>query len=80
MRYGLIGEKLGHSYSKFIHERMVDDKYDLIPLSHDEFDEFMRKKEFAGINVTIPYKEKVIPYLDEIDTLAKKNRGCKYHC
>ena len=72
MIYGLIGEKLGHSYSKFIHEKMVDDKYYLIPLSHDEFDQFMRNKEFAGINVTIPYKEKVIAYLDELDTLAKE--------
>lgn len=72
MRYGLIGEKLGHSYSKFIHESIVHEKYDLIPLNHDEFDEFMRKKEFAGINVTIPYKEKVIAYLDELDNLAEK--------
>jgi shikimate dehydrogenase len=71
MRYGLIGEKLGHSYSKYIHERMVDCKYDLIPLNESEFDVFMKEKEFAGINVTIPYKEKVISYLDEIDTLAE---------
>lgn len=72
MRYGLIGEKLGHSYSKYIHERMIDCKYDLIPLSRDEFADFMRKKEFAGINVTIPYKEDVIAYLDELDSLAKR--------
>lgn len=72
MRYGLIGEKLGHSYSKYIHERMVDDEYNLIPLNEDEFDIFMRAKEFDGINVTIPYKEKVIPYIDEIDPLAER--------
>lgn len=72
MRYGLIGEKLGHSHSKYIHERMVDCIYDLIPLNEDEFHLFMKNKDFAGINVTIPYKEKVIPYLDEIDTLAEK--------
>ena len=72
-------KSLGHSYSKYIHEKMVDDKYYLIPLSEDEFDLFMRKKEFAGINVTIPYKEKVIAYLDEIDTLAKEDWSCKYH-
>lgn len=72
MRYGLIGEKLGHSYSKYIHERMVDERYDLIPLNEDEFHMFMRNREFAAINVTIPYKEKVIPYLDEIDELAKR--------
>lgn len=72
MRYGLIGEKLGHSYSKIIHERIADVEYDLIPLNPDEFDEFMRKKDFAGINVTIPYKQKVIAYLDELDSLAEK--------
>lgn len=72
MRYGLIGEKLGHSYSKFIHERITNENYDLIPLNRDEFDDFMRKKEFAGINVTIPYKQKVIAYLDELDPLAEK--------
>lgn len=72
MRYGLIGGKLGHSYSKYIHERMVDGEYDLIPLNEDEFLMFMKDKEFAGINVTIPYKERVIPYLDEIHALARK--------
>jgi shikimate dehydrogenase len=72
MRYGLIGGKLDHSYSKYIHERMVDDIYDLIPLSEDEFDIYMKEKKFAGINVTIPYKEKVIPYLDDIDPLANQ--------
>lgn len=72
MRYGLIGEKLGHSYSKYIHERMVDCEYDLIPLSEDEFHIFMKEKNFTGINVTIPYKEKVIPYLDDMDSLAEK--------
>lgn len=72
MRYGLIGERLGHSYSKYIHERMVDCTYDLIPLSEDELDVFMREKRFTAINVTIPYKERVIPYLDDIDSLAQK--------
>jgi len=72
MRYGLIGEKLGHSYSKIIHERIINENYDLIPLSMNEFDDFMKRKEFAGINVTIPYKQKVIAYLDELDPLAQK--------
>ncbi|MDF2512712.1 MAG: hypothetical protein K0S04_2578 [Herbinix sp.] len=70
MRYGLIGEKLGHSYSKVIHEKLADYTYDLIPLSKDEFGTFMEKKEFTAINVTIPYKQEVIPYLDELDPLA----------
>lgn len=72
MRYGLIGEKLGHSFSKIIHEKLADYTYDLIPLSLEELDVFMREKEFNAINVTIPYKETVIPYLDEVDPKAAK--------
>ncbi len=72
MRYGLIGEKLGHSYSKIIHEKLADYTYDLIPLSREEFGPFMEKKDFTAINVTIPYKQEVIPYLDELDPLAKE--------
>lgn len=71
MRYGLIGEKLGHSFSKEIHERIADYTFDLIPLSKDEFKDFMEKKDFTAINVTIPYKKDVIPYLDEMDEHAK---------
>ena len=70
-RYGLIGEKLGHSYSKLIHEQLADYTYDLIPLSKEEFAPFMEKHEFSAINVTIPYKQDVIPYLDEISDAAK---------
>jgi shikimate dehydrogenase len=72
MRYGLIGEKLGHSYSKIIHEKLADYTYDLIPLSTEEFSDFMEKKDFTAINVTIPYKQDVIPYLDELHPLAKE--------
>lgn len=72
MRYGLIGEKLGHSYSKIIHEKLADYHYELIPLSREEFKLFMEAKEFSGINVTIPYKQEVIPYLNELDPLAEK--------
>lgn len=70
-RYGLIGEKLGHSYSKLIHEQLADYTYDLIPLSKEEFHSFMKEHDFAAINVTIPYKQDVIPYLDEISDSAK---------
>lgn len=70
-RYGLIGEKLGHSYSKLIHEQLADYTYDLIPLSKEEFHPFMQAHEFSAINVTIPYKQDVIPYLDEISDSAK---------
>ena len=72
MRYGLIGEKLGHSFSKIIHEQLADYTYDLIPLTREELDAFLQEKQFAALNVTIPYKETVIPYLDEMDAHAKK--------
>lgn len=72
MRYGLIGEKLGHSYSKIIHEKLADYTYNLIPLSKEEFTVFMEEKDFTAINVTIPYKQAVIPYLDELHPLAKE--------
>ncbi|MCD2493041.1 shikimate dehydrogenase [Lacrimispora sp. NSJ-141] len=70
MEYGLIGEKLGHSYSKLIHEKLADYAYDLVPLSREEFPEFMKSRAFKAVNVTIPYKKEVIPYLDEIDAHA----------
>jgi shikimate dehydrogenase len=72
MRYGLIGEKLGHSYSKIIHEMLADYTYELIPLTKEEFIDFMQKKDFTAINVTIPYKQEVIPYLNELHPLAKE--------
>lgn len=71
MNYGLIGEKLGHSFSKPIHERLADYQYEITPLTRDAFKEFMTKKEFKAINVTIPYKSEVIPYLAELDENAK---------
>lgn len=69
--YGLIGEKLGHSFSKLIHERLTDYTYHLLPLTREEFRDFMDKKAFTAINVTIPYKIEVIPFLDEMDDHAK---------
>lgn len=70
MKYGLIGEKLGHSFSKEIHERIADYKYELCEVAKDDFDEFFKNRDFISINVTIPYKERVIPYLDYIDDIA----------
>ena len=71
MKYGLIGEKLGHSFSKIIHEQLADYTFDLMPLRKEEVPAFMKAKAFTAINVTIPYKETVLPYLDEIDTAAQ---------
>lgn len=72
MRYGLIGARLSYSYSKIIHEQLADYTYDLIPLNEKEFHSFMKKRDFNAINVTIPYKKAVLPYLDEISPQAKK--------
>lgn len=69
--YGLIGKKLGHSFSKIIHNQIADYKYDLIELTSDGFREFMTKKDFKAVNVTLPYKQEVIPYLDEMSDAAK---------
>ena len=71
MKYGLIGEKLGHSFSKIIHSELTDYDYELKEVAKDELDSFMRKADFKAINVTIPYKQDVIPYLSEIDETAK---------
>ena len=72
MEYGLIGKKLGHSFSKEIHESIAEYKYELVELTEEEFTSFMERKEFKAINVTIPYKQKVIPYLTYIDPIAEE--------
>ena len=71
MEYGCIGEHLPHSFSKEIHERIEDYDYRLVELSPETVDAFMQKKDFKAINVTIPYKQTVIPYLDEISETAR---------
>ena len=70
-KYGCIGEHLKHSFSKEIHNALADYDYKIIEIPKDELDFFMEKKDFKAINVTIPYKERVIPHLDEIDQHAK---------
>ncbi|MBR6536558.1 MAG: shikimate dehydrogenase [Lachnospiraceae bacterium] len=70
--YGLLGEHLSHSYSKQIHEALADYTYDLIELTKEDVKKFMTAKNFSAVNVTIPYKTEVIPYLDVLDDRAKK--------
>lgn len=72
MKYGLIAEKLGHSYSKIIHEMLGRYKYELMPMSEEDVKKLLITKAFDGINVTIPYKTAVIPYLDWISPQAEK--------
>ena len=71
MKYGLIGEKLGHSFSKTVHSKIASYDYELLEIPKTDIDSFMQKRDFCCINVTIPYKETVIPYLDEISDEAK---------
>lgn len=72
MKYGLIGEKLGHSFSKIIHNMIADYDYELCEIAPDDFDEFMIKRDFNAINVTIPYKKRVIDYLHYISDEARE--------
>ena len=72
MKYGLIGEKLGHSFSKEVHSMLSDYEYEIREIPKEGLDSFMKEADFKAINVTIPYKESVIPYLSYISDEAKK--------
>lgn len=71
MRYGLIGEHLAHSYSSEIHKRLGGYEYTLTELSPSELDGFMLGCDFEAVNVTIPYKSAVLPYLSYTDESAR---------
>ena len=71
-QYGCIGKKLSHSFSKEIHARLADYEYNLIELSEEELASFLEEKNFEAINVTIPYKQTVLPYLDEVSDVARR--------
>ena len=85
MNYGCIGEHLKHSFSKEIHNLLADYEYEIREIEKDKLGEFMSHPTFHAINVTIPYKELVIPYLEGIDEHARQigavntvvNRGGK---
>jgi len=72
MEYGCIGEKLSHSFSKIIHNKLCDYDYEIREIPREELADFMKKADFKAINVTIPYKQDVIPFMDEIGETAKK--------
>ena len=72
MQYGLIGGRLGHSYSVPIHRLITGEDYELREIAPEDLGAFMTRKEFRAINVTIPYKQDVIPYLDEISDTARE--------
>ena len=69
---GLLGHKLGHSYSPQIHSFLADYSYALFEKEPEELGAFLKSGTFSGINVTVPYKKEVIPYLDELTDRAKK--------
>lgn len=71
MEYGLIGERLGHSYSKEIHGYLADYEYELREVGREDIDAFFEARDFKAVNVTIPYKETVIPHLHYVDEGAK---------
>lgn len=71
MIYGLLGKTLRHSYSKIIHERMADYTYDLYETPEEGLEALIRRPDMGGFNVTIPYKQTVIPFCDELTPAAR---------
>ena len=75
MEYGLIGEKLGHSHSPRIHGLLAGYDYRLREITPAELPAFLKAGEFRGLNVTIPYKQTVLPYCKELGEGARRI-GC----
>ncbi len=72
MKFGLLGRNLGHSYSPQIHGLLGSYSYELFEQEPEQLEAFLSQKDIAGLNVTMPYKKDVIPYLDTIDELAAR--------
>ncbi len=72
MKCGLLGRKLTHSYSPQIHAHLGDYNYELFEVEPEDLESFLKTKDFSGLNVTVPYKKAVIPYLDELSPVARK--------
>ncbi len=84
--YGLVGERLGHSFSPLLHAQFASYEYALIEVDKSAADDFFKKGDFAGVNVTIPYKEKALAYCDPdenaraigcVNTLVSTDAGIK---
>lgn len=69
-KYGLLGEKLGHSFSPQIHRQLFGYPYELKEVPPEKLEEFLNTTDLAGFNVTIPYKQAVIPFCFEISPRA----------
>ena len=86
--YGLLGEKLGHSFSPQIHRMLGGYDYQLMEVAPAALDGFLRKADFDGLNVTIPYKKAVVPYcaalspraraLGNVNTIVRRPDGSLY--
>ncbi|MGI6442383.1 MAG: shikimate kinase [Synergistaceae bacterium] len=87
-KFGLLGEKLGHSFSPLIHSMLGDYAYDLCEISPENLSDFLAHNDYDGFNVTIPYKKMVLSHCDElsekakqvgsVNTLIKKQNGSYY--
>lgn len=71
-KFGLLGRKLGHSYSPQIHKFFYDNEYLLYEKEPDEVENFLKSGLLDGMNVTIPYKKTVIPFCDKLSKTAQK--------
>jgi len=74
-RYGLLGEKLGHSFSPQIHRELGGYEYALMEVAREDLSAFFGTRDFEAINVTIPYKQAVLPWMDSLSEAARKI-GC----
>ena len=72
MKTGLLGRKLGHSYSPQIHAHLGDYSYELFEREPEQIGDFLKNGGFDAINVTIPYKKDVIPYCAELSDIAQR--------
>ncbi len=71
LKCGLLGEKLGHSYSPQIHAELADYEYKLYEVTRENLEDFVRNGNWNGLNVTIPYKKMVVPFCDELSPIAR---------
>ena len=88
MQCGLLGRKLGHSYSPQIHKRLADYQYDLFEVEPEDLESFLKTAPFQGLNVTIPYKKEVMAYcaalsdtaraIGSVNTLVRQKDGSLY--
>ncbi|MBP5648850.1 MAG: shikimate kinase, partial [Clostridia bacterium] len=69
---GLLGKKLGHSYSPIIHSMLASYEYSLFEKSESELEDFLKNGAFSGLNVTIPYKKAVLPFVSEMSESVKR--------